>query len=181
MAGIRQLLLRAGLPENDMPREDDRAAMIAATIKWLVTTKDGQEYHRRLFCVHGRRGDDDKDYAVIDNINNQIHTVVNTDVWLFEGALVRGVMMPVSNPSIEHGSQFELDINDKERKRCDGCGTSSHCIKTVTDPFDERMKDLCNYCITYHEHTKVNSDGGLKNCELCTVHGCKHHPERRAS
>lgn len=176
--GIKRQLLRAGIAEEDIPRHW-LEAIIAATEKWLVTTEDGLEHFRRLFCFKAKRGEDDKEYTLVDNISGRTITVDKSDVWTFEGALVGGRPVPLvdihKRPPVP---ALELEITENRKTKCDGCGIFAHCIQEVLEPFDERMKSYCNFCISMHEHAKVSDFGGLKNCELCTVHNCKHHPER---
>lgn len=179
MQTVRGILTRAGVAEEDLPSRADQEAVVAATIKWLLTTDGGSEFFSHHFCLKGKHGDADKDYAVIDNVVQKMHTVKNTDVWFFEGVLVRGQPMPISDPQVINStSPYELDIISKEKNKCEGCGIISHCVKEILDPFDDQMKDMCNFCITYHEHPKVNDIGGLRNCEECSVINCRHHPVR---
>lgn len=179
MAGTRQLLVRAGVSPEEIPSEGDRAAVIAAALKWMVTTEDGMKFFSRLFCFKARRGDDDKEYTVIDNVEMKAISVKNTDVWLFEGAFVRGRPVPLIDVQEEDPPPYELEVTNKLLDDCEGCGMHGHCLKDVDDPITEKKTRLCNYCMTYHEHPKVNDLGGTRTCERCTVVGCKHHPERK--
>lgn len=177
--GIRHQLQRAGINSDDIPMQWDEA-IIAATIKWFLTTQDGLEYFSRLFCCEGKKGEDDKEYAISDNVNNRLISIKNSDVWLFEGALVGGRPMPLMDPHRKGViPPLELEISETYKNKCDGCGIVSHCLKYLMDPYTEESSHLCNYCVTFHEHPKVNDCGGLRYCEECTVQGCKHHPERK--
>jgi hypothetical protein len=176
--GIKRQLLRAGIPEEQIPMEW-LSAIIAATEKWIVTTDEGLSYISELLDFKTRPGDSDKEYALIDNTTQIHHRLKNTQVTFFEGVMVNGRPVPIFDPyAQEFIPPLELDILESSKNKCDGCGIVSHCLKEILEPFSEKLEHLCNYCLTYHEHPRVNDQGGIRICQDCTVKNCQHHPSK---
>lgn len=170
--GTKQQLLKAGILEEEIP-QDWLTAILAAHDKWLLTTENGLKQFSRFFCFNLKGGDDDTDYFVVNNATNVTTNVKTSDVWFFNGVVVRGIPMHVAD-SRRQGAipPLELEISEKTKNQCEGCGIFAHCIKDVSDPYTERIETLCNHCITLHEHPKVNDLGGSKVCELCNSQKC---------
>lgn len=176
--GIKRQLLRAGIPDEQIPA-DWLPAIIAAMEKWIVTTDDGLQYISDLLGFKMRYGDSDKDYTLIDNINQNHQTLKNTQVVFFEGAIVHGRSVPVMDPGIkEFIPPVELEISESTKNKCDSCGIVSHCLREVLEPFSEKLEQLCNYCLSHHEHPKISDLGGLRVCQDCSVDSCHHHPTK---
>jgi hypothetical protein len=151
-------------------------AIIAAMTKWTATTKEGLEFVSKLLGFNIKQGESDKDYILIDNVNRKQEQLKNTRVTFFEGVLVDGHPIPVVSPDNIFISPIELEILETTKNKCDGCGIVSHCLKEILEPFSDKLEYLCNYCITYHEHPRVNESGGYNICKDCTVFKCQHHP-----
>jgi hypothetical protein len=178
--GVRHQLLRAGIPEEDIPA-NWMPAIIAAMEKWLITTEDGLSYISTLFDFKIKPADSDKDYTLIDNVNNTSITLKNSQVWFFEGCLVNGHPVPVIDPNKNNPIQpIELEIENSTKNQCESCGIVVHCLREILEPITDSLISLCNYCISFHEHPKVSDLGGWTVCEECTVVRCKNHPKYAA-
>jgi len=174
--GIRHQLLRAGIHEDDLP-SSWLPAIIAAMEKWLITTPDGLKYVAGLFNFDIKPGEEDKNYLLVDNVNYTTIPLKTSQVWFFEGALVDGIPIPLMNvEKVPPLPQLELEISESAKNKCDNCGIVSHCTKELLDPITDNLVSLCNYCVTFHEHPRVNENGGWQVCERCTTLKCKNHP-----
>lgn len=174
--GIRRQLLRAGIPDEDIPYDWLRS-IVAATCKWFVTTNDGLEYFSRLFCFDLKIAENDKDYFLVDNINRTTIPLKNNQVTFFEGVLIDGHPLPRADSTREGPiPPLELEFSDSTKNQCEDCGIVSHCLKEIREPFTDSLMSLCNYCVTYHEHPKVKDQGGCEICQECSVTVCRHHP-----
>lgn len=179
MAGIKRQLLRAGIPEEHLPI-DWIPAIIAAMEKWITTTDDGLQYISDLLGFRIRPGESDKDYTLIDNINQNHQSLKTTQVAFFDGVLVRGRPVPIMDPTLrDFIPPLELEISESTKNRCDGCGIVSHCLKEILEPYSERLESLCNYCVTHHEYLRVNDHGEDRVCQECSVSNCHHHPTKQ--
>lgn len=144
-----------------------------------MTTDEGLEYISNLLRFKMRYGNSDQEYTLIDNINQTQSSLKNTQVVFFEGVLVQGRPVPVMDPSVKDFiPPLELEISESSKNKCDGCGITTHCLKEILEPFSEKLERLCNYCLTYHEHPRVNDFGGERVCQECSVHKCHHHPAK---
>jgi len=176
--GIKRQLLRAGIPEDHIP-SDWMPAIIAAMEKWIITTDDGLDYISSLLGFQTRQGDSDKEYTLIDNINQNHKSVKNTQVVFFDGVIVHGRPVPIMNPDLkEFIPPLELEISESTKNKCDSCGIVSHCLKEVLEPYTEKLECLCNFCLSHHENPKVSDYGGFRVCQECSVHSCHHHPSK---
>ena len=176
LIGTKRQLLKAGIVEEEFPSDRMIASIIAAHTKCSLLLEDGLKDFSRLFCFDLKAAESNKEYFVVNNITKKITDVENTDVWFFEGAIVRGVPMVISNPQREGAiPPLELEISESTKNQCDGCGILTHCLREITDPYTRRPSSLCNHCITSHEHPKVNDEGCSKRCEECSVYSCPHH------
>lgn len=176
LSGIKHQLLRAGIPEHEIPH-DWLPTIIAATNKWLTTTEDGLRLLSRLFCFDLKYAEDDKDYLLVNNANGQTISLENKQVAFFSGALVNGRPVAIADPRRKGPiPPVELEISETTKTRCDDCGIVSHCIKEILEPFSDSLRDLCNNCRTYHEHPKVNELGSYDACRKCSSRVCRHHP-----
>ena len=177
VVGIKRQLLRAGIPEEELPIEWI-PAIITAMEKWIVTSDDGLKYISNLLGFKMRYGDSDKDYTLIDNINQDHKSLKNTQVMFFEGVIVHGRPVPIMDPHVkEFIPPIELEISESTKNKCDSCGIVSHCLKEVLEPYTEKLECLCNYCLSHHESPRVSDHGGSYICQECSVHNCHHHPE----
>jgi len=174
--GVRHQLLQAGIHEDDIPN-DWLPAVIAATEKWLITTPNGLNYIAGLFGFNLKPGEEDKDYLLVDNVNFNTIQLKTSQVCFFEGAMVDGVPVPLVDPEKNNPiPPLELEISESTKNKCDNCGIVAHCNKEILEPITQQIVSLCNYCITFHEHPRVNENGGWIRCEQCTVLRCKNHP-----
>lgn len=175
--GIRHQLLRAGIHEDDIP-SDWLPAIIAATEKWLTTTHDGLKYVSHLFGFEIKPAEEDKDYLLVDNVNYNSIPLKTSQVHFFNGCLVDGIPIPLMDPTKTNPlPPYELEISESPKNRCDNCGIFAHCTKDIVEPVNEKTLSLCNYCITFHEHPRVNDYGGWKKCEQCDALKCRNHPQ----
>lgn len=165
IAGVKSQLLSAGVPADAIPVEW-LPGILAATAKWIQTTEDGLAYASRLLHFELRRGDDDKKYEIIDDHERRSYTVNSHDVWFYCGSIVDKRPIP----------QSMLYVSEKDRSQCEDCGIVSHCLKSVLDPYKDKLKELCNYCIIYNGHPRVTDQGDERKCRECTVRHCQHHP-----
>lgn len=181
LRAIKRLLLRAGIPDELIP-EDWVSATIAAMEKWILTTDEGMGYIGSLLGFSIRYGDSDKEYTLIDNVNGNHKSLKNTQVLFFEGIVADG--HPVPQVNLENKNfipPLELDISESAKDKCDCCGIVSHCLKEILNPASDKLECLCNYCISYSEHPRVNAYGGFDVCQECTVRSCCHHPYREGN
>lgn len=176
MRGTIQQLLSAGIHEEDIPH-NFVPAVLAAHEKWMVTTKEGLEYAAKIFNFNLRSAEDNKEYTLIDNSTRQTYTLKTSQVHFFDGALVDGVPVRIFDAHQKNNiPPLELEISDLTKTQCDCCGIVSYCIKEVLEPASDKLLNLCNYCITFHEHPRVNELGGMDRCKECSVSNCTHHP-----
>lgn len=173
--GVRHQLLRAGIHEDDIPGVW-LPAIIAAMEKWLITTEDGLKYISKLFDFKIKPAESDKDYILIDKINNTSISLKNTQVWFFEGVMVNGSPVALADPDKPSMYPLELEILETTKNKCDSCGIVAHCLREILEPLTDSLVSLCNYCISFHEHPRVNDHGSWTVCEECTVQKCRNHP-----
>lgn len=164
---VRRVLRQAGAEDTDIPQYWTPAIM-AAMAKWMQTTDAGFLFASQLLMMNVESGRDEKSYHVYDPETGTEKSVESNRVWFFEGACVDSVSTPISS----------IRIAEKHREICDGCSTVSHCVKELLDPFTGTVKNMCNNCITYHEHPRVKDHGGYSICEKCTKTICTHHPAK---
>lgn len=168
MVAVRRQLVEAGIALEAIPN-DWVEATIAAMQKWLTTTRDGSRHAADLLQLQVFRGQDDKNYFLVDRENVVEDKIPADDVWFLNGLVVKGV---VTDPK-------GLRISEGARAPCDGCGIISFCLKNVLDPAVGTLKSYCNFCVTSHESPKVYDQGGESICRNCTVTTCAHHPAKR--
>lgn len=163
--GSRRHLLELGIPYEDIPSEECLAWITAATAKWLFTSPEGLTYSAQKMQLEAYTGNEELSYRMHDPQTGDMQDLKPSDVTYFYGAAVRGQPIPFRN----------LAFSEKVRDSCDGCGIVAHCLKTVCDPYEgERLKNLCNYCITFHDHPRVRDNGGSYVCQSCTKHSCTY-------
>lgn len=173
---MKRQLLKAGIPDEDIPYDWLRAVAAAMT-KWLVTTDDGLKYVASVLGFEIKPTEDDKSFTLVDNVNRITTELKNNQVWVFEGYIVNGRVVPVLDPSKNNPMPpLELDISERTKNQCESCGILSHCLKDVLEPTTDRLTSLCNYCISFHDHPRVNDHGEWQICERCSVTRCKNHP-----
>lgn len=166
IAGVKSQLLNAGVPAETIPQEW-LPAIIAATAKWVQTTEDGLAFASRLLHFELTRGEDDKSYKVVNDFTGKEYTANPQDVWFYCGYIVDKKPIPAAM----------LNISESVRSQCEDCGIVSHCLKQIRYPGTDKLMELCNFCVTYHEHPRVNDEAG--DCASCTVEGCQHHPHKK--
>jgi len=143
-------------------------AYVAAYQKWLTTTPAGAAHALALLQLQAFRGADDKTYYLVDERGCVEDQPRPEDVWMLQGLVVSGRFIP----------PVGLRVSEKDRSECSSCGILTSCLKNVRDPHDDRLKSLCNYCISHSESPRIRDEGNLSICESCTVTSCGHHPAR---
>jgi len=165
--GVRRNLVDAGVHYDDIPNEACLAWITAATAKWLFTTSEGLAHSAEKLQLETFTGNQENDYRIHDPVTGGMQEIKPEDITYFRGAAVQGQPIPFST----------LAFSEKVRESCDGCGIVSHCLKTVCDPYEgDKLKSLCNYCITFHDHPRVNDNGGFSICQSCAKTSCKNKP-----
>jgi len=179
--GTKRQLQRAGIPDRDIDLISSWIpAILAAEEKWRITTDEGLTYLMRMLEAKIQFGESDKDYTLVDNVRQTQHSLKNKQVVFYEGVLVQGRPVAIVDPRVKNFiPPLELDISEKAKSQCDGCGIVAHCLKEVVEPFSEKIEHLCNFCLTHHEHPRINALGGSGTCEECSVRTCQQHPEHR--
>lgn len=167
LAGVRTQLVNAGIDPYDIPNVWVEAT-VAATAKWIQQTEAGLDFVSRLLHLSYERGRDNKDYEIVDDDTLLVETVKPEDIFMISGCIANRRPVPFHS----------VNVCEKETSQCDSCGITSHCLQNVTDPFSGKLQELCNRCITYHEHPRIHELGGRGVCEMCSVKSCKHHPDR---
>lgn len=168
VAAIRTQLVNAGVDTSGLPGEFEwLEAFAAATFKWIKETEAGLQLVSRLLSFEVERGRDEKEYELIEDELGLITKISPADIYFFRGCLVKNISVPPR----------DVQVSERFREQCDECGVTAHCLKKVLDPFTDTLKELCNYCLTYHEHQKISDQGGRSICEGCTATSCVHHPE----
>jgi hypothetical protein len=167
---VRRQLLEAGIPSETIP-DDWLNYIVAATRKWIATSREGAADAADLLGMKTFRGNSDKVYALVAHDEVVEHITDGENVWFLQGLVVDGV---VTDPS-------RLRISSKGREQCSSCGTLVSCVKTIRDPYSDRLETLCNKCITFSDHPQVRDQGGLDICRQCTVTTCANHPRRTHS
>jgi len=167
MAGIKAQLVNAGCDPMLIP-DDWVMASVAATAKWIQQTEAGLDFVSRLLHLSYEQGREDKVYEVVDDDNLTAELVKPEDIYMISGCVANRRPVPFHS----------VNVHEKETSQCDGCGTTAHCLQNVRDPFTDKVVELCNYCVTHHEHPRIHELGGRDMCERCPVRSCKHHPDR---
>lgn len=166
-AGVRRQLLEAGIDASVIP-EDWLSYIVAATRKWMSTTRDGAQDAAELIGIQTIRGSNDKAYALVAPDETVEHVIKGDDVYFLQGLIVEGRVTPPQ----------QLRIFEKGREQCRGCGTLVPCTQVIRDPYNDHLDTLCNYCRTFHDHPQVRDTGGFDVCGQCTVTSCANHPGR---
>lgn len=144
----------------------------------MLTTEDGLKYASQIFKFKIEQGEDTKEYILVDNVNRCVHELKNTQVWFYEGYIVDGVPVPLASSQNEKFiPPYELEFTEITRIKCEGCGIVSHCTKEVLDPIADNLLQLCNFCLTHHEHPRVSELGGYSKCQQCSQLRCSNHPQ----
>lgn len=167
MTGVMRQLVSAGFTHEDIPRQW-LEVILAGALKHYTETRGGLAdivARLRLECYTGNT---EKNYDVVDDAETQSVTLSPDDVVFVRGVFAAG--KPIFFK--------QLSISDKERKQCDDCGIVAHCLVDVRDPRSDRLRSLCNGCVTKNESPRINDLGSSKICEGCTVVGCAHHPQK---
>jgi len=168
MAGVIRQLVNAGIPYEQIPQEW-AAAIVAASLKWLTGSQEGVEDNLARLQLECFRGSSEKSYFVTDENETFSTEVKPEDVTFVRGAIANGSPIPLKR----------LSISEKERAQCDDCGIVSHCLVDVRDPSTDKIKSLCNNCVTYNDHPRIKDLGGRDKCERCSVLNCAHHPHKQ--
>lgn len=148
----------------------------------MLSTEDGLKYASQIFKFQIKQGEDTNEYVLIDNINRCVHSLKNTQVWFYEGYMVDGMPVPLVNSRDENFiPPYELEFSEITRIKCESCGIVSHCTKEVLDPITDNLLQMCNFCLTYHEHPKVSEQGSFSKCESCRLLQCSNHPQNLKS
>lgn len=170
MTGVIRLLVNTGIPYDSIPQEW-AAVITAATIKYLTGHREGVEETFSRLHLDQYKGNSEKAYFVTNENETICHEVQAEDITFTRGVVVNGFPIPFKR----------LSISDKDKLQCDDCGILSHCQLDVRDPGTDKIKSLCNNCVTYHENPRVKDLGGRDLCVRCTLTTCVHHPHRGAA
>lgn len=153
------------------------AATAAAMEKWMRTTEEGLHYASNIFKFKLKKGEQSKEYLLVDNQIKNTFSLKSTQVWFYEGCLVDGHPIPlVKNREENFIPPIELEISDLAKNKCDGCGIVSHCTQEVLEPSADELLTMCNFCLTFHESPRVKDKGGYDRCVECDSMRCVHHP-----
>lgn len=167
MAGVLRQLANAGVPIDLVPR-DWAEAILAGAVKWLVNTPGGLEEITALLKLQAYRGNSENSYFVTDENETKSSEVSPDDITFVRGVFAQGEAIPFER----------LSMSPKERQQCDDCGVVAHCLVDVRDPSTDKIKSLCNGCITLHENPRIKDLGGRDICQRCSSLTCPHHPNR---
>jgi len=170
MTGVIRQLVNAGIPYEQIPQEW-AAAVVAATIKYLTSHREGIEENLSRLNLEQYLGSSEKDYFVTNEDETICHQVPADNITFVRGVVSNGFPIPLKR----------LSISDKEKAQCEDCGMVAYCLVDVRDPGTDKIKSLCNNCVTYHENPKVKDLGGRDICERCTLFNCVHHPRKAAA
>lgn len=166
--GVLRQLSKAGIDPDQVPI-DWLEAILAATSKWIQTTDEGVAHIASLLNFDFWKGEDEKSYSLIDDESHQIREIDPDDILFVQGILAE--RRPVTSGQIE--------IDEKPKHQCDDCGIVSHCIKSIRDPSEDKLKELCNNCIMFNQSPRVNEHGDIDMCDRCSKLDCPHHPGRK--
>jgi hypothetical protein len=161
---VKRQLINAGIEPETIPH-DWLEASIAAVSKWIQQTEEGVQFVGSLLYFDTQKGNDDKEYRVIDDVNHRIDIVASGNIMFVEGCFVNSRPTPLSH----------LEISEKPREQCESCGILAHCVPAIPAPASEQ---LCNHCTVSHEHPRVYERGSNSICTDCPVRTCAHHPEK---
>jgi hypothetical protein len=165
MSGVIRQLVNAGISYEEIPQDWTRA-IAAACLKWLTSSGEGIQDNLSRLQLAYYQGDSEKAYFVTDEYETVSNEVASEDVMFVRGVVVGGIPIPFER----------LSISDKDRLQCDDCGVVAHCLVDVRDPRTDKIRNLCNNCVTFHDNPRVQDRGGRDKCERCTLINCTHHP-----
>lgn len=165
VAGVKRQLIEAGVHPDSVP-QDWLIATIAAMTKWQCQTAEGAAHVVNSLGFQWSTGKDEFQYDY-HHTDGSIHRLKPNQIHFFAGAAING--KPVHPRCIV--------ASKKQTAQCDGCGATTHCVKTVRDPSRDRLETLCNTCLTSHEISKVREHGRGDMCRRCTTVDCYHHPQ----
>jgi len=167
ITGVTRQLVKAGIPMENIPHEWVDV-ILAGTLKWMTTSLEGTEETLGRLKFDLYPADSTKEYVVEDPGSTTARIVSSDDIFFVRGAIASG----------EPISFKQLAISDKDKNQCEDCGIVSHCLLDVRDPSSGRIKDLCNFCVAFHENPRVNDLATKETCRSCTVANCIHNPAR---
>lgn len=170
MTGVIRQLVNAGIPYDSIPKEWSEA-IVAATVKWLTNTREGVEDALSMFNIEYARGSSEKEYFVTDENETRSTEIPPDDVLFIRGIIAKG--FPISPK--------RLSISVRDLNQCEDCGVSAHCLVDVRCPGTDKIRNLCNKCVTYHENPRVQDLGSKDRCYRCSVSSCPNHPHKTLS
>jgi len=146
---------------------DTTSVVVAAVLDWVLKTNDGKEYFVNLFGFDWEEGASDCKYRIADT-NEE---VPGRQIYFLKTAVVKGRFVP----------PLYIDEYRIEKEQCGDCGVSSHCTRKIIKK-DGNQVNMCNYCLAHSsDKVLVDTSGGTKECECCTVNRCQHHPHFRVN
>lgn len=151
------------LDEKDIFIPTENIEMVTAVFShWLSTSQRGSEYMAYLLKLDAVGGRHEQSYTLRDNFGRLTEELDPESIYFLRGCLVKNESVPVS----------QIEIKERERKTCEGCGSSTVC--TVDVDTTDTQATLCSYCISSNESQEVRDSCRIE-CEACTYIHCNWH------